>query len=929
MISILDFIRHSYGDASELPEGELIHRKQFEDIKKLFKQQYSRIVDGEECEIDSNDTIAVFAKRGYGKTTFVRSFIHYINASDAYKCCCLDVIDPSMFEMKQHPFIHVLALIQEKVDEYINDHEGMQSPENDRYAEYAEWHRIYTVLLSSLSVLDRVGENNFYKDWNDEEHIARRGMTQAENANRIRMHFSRYIDKSLHLIKKECFVLTFDDIDTNFSKGFEVLEAIRKYLTVSKIVTIMTGDLNLYSKLIRQNLWNGFDRNYIDLEEKNTEGSSAKMQELIDQLEEQYLLKLLKPEYRISLDSLYEKSKDKAVQIRVRYSSGGNDIETDILDVYKQICDILGFKQQASRTSVIGDFIESLPFRTQMRILTAYLKEGEQQKEHLVRAMVRIFRTDISLRSEFSETDIMQVDNFGQYLKFLHAQNCLLNNSNFMPTTTDMTLNKTLLSLGAVANNALGKSLSLVFDYWIRISYMKNGFENEQVSGCIKYSSIDTGQRLNNAYCLSHAYRKTLAPVSVNNTRSESPLQGVCKIADYKTFAKYFVQNPLMGLAMFETTSPANISTCYISLYKLMASIGDIIRDSENLGRVGPTMNANSQFRSYKEPVTGAPEMRREAYQRESREYETSSFDYSVVESELGVWYDKYVRDINVNVNILDRIFTRVFYALNELEENSFNNVGEKFNSMVITLLNSVLIEEALVRGITDVNLDNKGNVVMTFFQNLLVVGKKKSMPFTQAILHCPLLVDFLDPYYKSLMLFVCDRPIGQKYNVMDTAKLRLLQVEECALRLEDQTLDERFDKIKKNNELYEDAIRSIEEYKDKAMEGGSTSDLLKLAQKIIGNLPHEDHEMLDSFWVKNVKEVILNDTIKDSFQKHVIDNYGKMLGIARRKDFIKARRLDISRQVETLKDSVFTVHIKQEENGATLYESLCNVKFA
>ncbi len=99
--TIIDLTKNSYSDATILPEEELIHTKQLEEIKELFKSQYENIENKNECNDCCNDTISVFAKRGYGKTTFVKSFIDEINNDKKYNCCCLDIIDPSMLELKQ------------------------------------------------------------------------------------------------------------------------------------------------------------------------------------------------------------------------------------------------------------------------------------------------------------------------------------------------------------------------------------------------------------------------------------------------------------------------------------------------------------------------------------------------------------------------------------------------------------------------------------------------------------------------------------------------------------------------------------------------------------------------------------------------------------------------------------------------------------
>ncbi len=77
-------------------------------------------------------------------------------------------------------------------------------------------------------------------------------MNKAKAFNNLEERFHIYIRETLKLLDKKCIVIPFDDIDTDFKKGFEILEVLRKYITSGQIITILTGDLELYSKLVRK-----------------------------------------------------------------------------------------------------------------------------------------------------------------------------------------------------------------------------------------------------------------------------------------------------------------------------------------------------------------------------------------------------------------------------------------------------------------------------------------------------------------------------------------------------------------------------------------------------------------------------------------------------------------------------------------------------
>ncbi|MCD8079453.1 MAG: hypothetical protein LUF04_03295 [Bacteroides sp.] len=54
--------------------------------------------------------------------------------------------------------------------------------------------------------------------------------------------------------------MAFDDVDTDFAKGWPVMETIRKYLTSPQLITILSGDINLYTLLIRKKQWENFGK---------------------------------------------------------------------------------------------------------------------------------------------------------------------------------------------------------------------------------------------------------------------------------------------------------------------------------------------------------------------------------------------------------------------------------------------------------------------------------------------------------------------------------------------------------------------------------------------------------------------------------------------------------------------------------------------
>lgn len=159
------------------------------------------------------------------------------------------------------------------------------------------------------------------------------------------------------------FIITFDDIDTDIKKGWPVLEVIRKYMTSPYIQIIISGDWNLYSKIVRLHQWKQI--------KETPEHSVDNDKIIINQLEEQYLTKILKPENRIVLKDLRSIINDgyKIIINDSKTEIDNLDLETIYEDIFSEMLSIKSDKTIKTFVSLLL----SLPVRTNIQILIAYL----------------------------------------------------------------------------------------------------------------------------------------------------------------------------------------------------------------------------------------------------------------------------------------------------------------------------------------------------------------------------------------------------------------------------------------------------------------------------------------------------------------------------------------------------------------------------
>ena len=451
-----------FSDAVVCENKNLIHQVQMEKILAYFSELYTRAEKFDRnafCynkdDISRNivhNTISIFGNRGAGKTTFLLSALSRISGKYS-SVVCLKIIDPSIIDCKQHPFINIIALIHQYVEEKIN--------------QFVCWNK-----------------NNIYKEWDDELFISMQGMEKAEASNSLIDIFHKYVFYALRILNKKCFVISFDDIDTNFQKGYEILEVIRKYLTTEQIITILTGDLELYGKLVRKASWNCFDRDFLKKECEYASRDKNEFSNMVNHLENQYLLKILKPELRIHLYTIIEIIKEDNCKIKISFDNSSDKLYT-LEECYEKLLKHINLPTNNRRVlSRVLYFMMSLSLRSQIRLLglyknCIYKKEYEledfRKKLEITNSLNSIFWNDINQKA-VNAKKLITPDFFYtvEMQSFLIRNNVLHYSCNFMPYTNDEILNKALMAIGAQFNIQAGRFGYMIFDFWLRISYLQN-----------------------------------------------------------------------------------------------------------------------------------------------------------------------------------------------------------------------------------------------------------------------------------------------------------------------------------------------------------------------------------------------------------------------------------------------------------------------
>jgi len=328
----------------------------------------------------SHDAILVSARRGDGKTTFLTDILTLVqdvqNGRDSFRrhlegairseqigsIYSLGIVDPTLIEAKQHIVVIIIEKIKTAVDRL---HDRTSGDKGD----YEGFRTKLYELASGLTFLDGIGESMLEgKDWADPDFILDRGLDRANAAGGFERAFRRYVDQACRFLKVDAFVLAIDDVDTSFERGWPVLEALRKYLASPQLKVILAGDIKLYNLLVRQQQWKQMTKEFIDIERDAPEGRSYSDQlgAMVDVLQDQYLIKIVRPENRVDLKNLLYYADTKNLLFRSSVMGRPPLEDRVVFDRYGER--LLALRNLEDR-AVVRSTILRLPLRSSLQIV--------------------------------------------------------------------------------------------------------------------------------------------------------------------------------------------------------------------------------------------------------------------------------------------------------------------------------------------------------------------------------------------------------------------------------------------------------------------------------------------------------------------------------------------------------------------------------
>lgn len=369
--------------------NNLIQLRSFDKISSIINENLLKIDENIKKEISCEDedryheAITLLGNRGSGKTSFLLNLESYIKEKEkkgeinSLDLCFLKILDPTLFENKQNTVLTIITIILN----HIKKKEEVDLVD-EKYKDNFE--KSLKSLASGLNLLDGINSNVEHKSiWDDDVINFNKGLQCSKDSIEFELLLRKFIRISLKYLKQKMFILMFDDIDTNVSKGWPVLEVIRKYLTMLEVQVIVSGDWNLFSKLVRVKQLENLDGI------RNIENDYIS---IVDTLEEQYLTKILKPENRIMLQDLDTISKHQDI-----FVSYLDETPIPIQNVYREIIKYLFNTSDNASQDYLQDIFFSIPLRSNIFLMNSFYKNlKNENKFNFLNSLSKQFLTHLS-----------------------------------------------------------------------------------------------------------------------------------------------------------------------------------------------------------------------------------------------------------------------------------------------------------------------------------------------------------------------------------------------------------------------------------------------------------------------------------------------------------------------------------------------------
>lgn len=311
------------GRAKEFKKNQLFQLDAFREVEQILIEKANYLTKLEkltqkdigedlsfisECRV--HDSIFIAGDRGTGKTAFMLNIERYIQDNsteipDTFEF--LKPIDPTLLEKHEDFISIVIGHVVDHVDNKCRSNIRNQSENESKIINY-------TKALNDISESLKAIKSN-ESDQGIEQIVS------SLNSLKLEQHAHSFFRAATKVLKKRALVLLIDDIDMSLSKGFDVLEVVRKYLASPYLIPVISGDEQLYSIILHKHFeelmrLKDYNNKYLLIDRSDSEDNEGN-EKIIHKVCERYLIKIFRYENRIYLRNIYDVLRTNRVVLEI------------------------------------------------------------------------------------------------------------------------------------------------------------------------------------------------------------------------------------------------------------------------------------------------------------------------------------------------------------------------------------------------------------------------------------------------------------------------------------------------------------------------------------------------------------------------------------------------------------------------------------
>lgn len=389
-------------NTAPLLKNQLIYREEYDILKNkiIDKIKISKNINqNRKNGLTLSNSLCFFidGARGSGKSTIMRVLEKDLSSGNEYndpKIGKLASIDPSEIGETENFFIHILGHVQKMLLTF----KRKCILEEKEKGNLKKAYECMQTMSSGLSLLTRNPDS--IQHYDDANYLIQKSISECVSSSSLKVKFFELAEALCEMLKVDVLMVTLDDADMNFIKCKDVLETVRKYLLNSRMLFVFAGDLRLFSQVVRGMQLNNFGEKIL----KYDNSSQSSVFKMIDNLEDQYIMKFFPLDNRMSLRGYQKKLKK---EILIKYE---NDKEKEAINLsdFLQNCEKLSSLNIGNKT--IMDFISVFPMRSVLQLLSYWAKRinknnSYDENAHLMCRGIR-YVTHRALQQYEADTEI-------------------------------------------------------------------------------------------------------------------------------------------------------------------------------------------------------------------------------------------------------------------------------------------------------------------------------------------------------------------------------------------------------------------------------------------------------------------------------------------------------------------------------------------